>query len=338
MNKHMFDVCIITDRESEALDRYMNENLKNLKVIQCYNFSLKEYYKTNFQMNAKEQLNFESKVQFNVGFYENIIKNSEFIFFDLSIFNVTYIMLHLGMCIGLNKPVYMIDRDGTATRGRFGIGILNKLRTTKVSDEVERKWLISEDLYNSLLNIFYNLPKPSWGYQTTHKITQFVDNDGVRYRKIISPSGTRYIKCIKSDKDEFTRFEMEALVNKEIYESKLVEFKNSDKYCSVVNKERSVFKLWDYATLELNKHKIGSNYFYVAEIEYHDTSKVREIDIPMILNTHKINSKDFYEFTHSKEISNKTLMRLNARSKTKVEEFSNIVNSLCKNCFVKIEK
>ena len=331
-----FDVCIIADRESPKLDSYVYENLKDLKVIQCFNFSLKKYFKTNFKMSLEEELKFESEVSFNVGFYEGIIKNSEFIFFDLSVFNVTYIMLHLGMCIGLNKPVYMIDRDGTATRGRFGVGILNKLKATKVSDEIERKWLISEELYNSLLNISYNLPKPSWRYQTTHKITQFVDDDGVRYRKISSP--TRYIRCIKSDKDNVTRFEMEALVDKETYESKLIEFKNSDKYCSVVNKERSVFKSWDYATLELNKHKIGSNYFYVAEIEYHDISKVREIDIPMILNTHGINSKDFYEFTDSKAISNKTLMRLNARKKTDIEEFSNIVNNLCKNCFVKIEK
>ena len=335
MNDYMFDICIISDRESNMLDRYVDENLKDLRVIQCFNFSLKDYFKTNFDIKPKDKFDFLSKMQFNVGFYETIIKNSEFIFFDLSTFNINYIMLHLGMCIGLNKPIYIIDKDRTATRGRLGIGILNKIKT-KVSDEIERKWLISEELYNSLTNISYELPKPSWSPQGVRKITQFVDNNGVRYRKLTSPA--QFIKCIKSDKSEFTRFEIESLVSKEIYESKLDEFRNSDKYCSVINKERSIFKLWDYATLELNKHKIGSNHFYTAEIEYHEDSKIREIDIPMIIDIHRIQSKDFYEFTDSKEISNKILMKLNARRKTEIEEFSNYVNNLCKDCFVKIEK
>ena len=336
MNNKKFDVCIIADRESPFLDLYVNENLRDLKVIQCFNFSLKRYFKTNFKMTISEELDFESAVKFNVGYYEDIIKNSEFIFFDLSIFNINYIMLHLGMAIGLNKPIHILNRYEDATRGRFGVAIINRLKTTKVSDEIERKWLISEDLYNSLLNISYDSPKPYWVPQTTQKIQQFIDNDGVRYRKVTSP--TRYIKCIKSHKSEVTRFEMESLVDKDIYESKLLEFKNSDKYCSVINKERSIFKIYDYATLELNRHKIGSNYFYVAEIEYNENSKIRGIDIPMILNLHGIESDEFYEFTNLKTISNKTIMKLNNRKKTEVEEFSNYVNGLCENCFVKIEK
>ena len=335
MNNQRFDVCIISDRESPILNMYINENMRDLKVIQCFNFSLKEYFKTNFKMSISKELKFMSDVRFNVGYYEDIIKNSEFIFFDLSVFNVNYIMVHLGIAIGLNKPIYVLDRVEDATRGRFGIGILNKLKTTKASDEIERKWLISEELYNSLLNTAHDLPS-AFVLQGTRKITQFIDDDGVRYRKVTSPN--QYIKCIKSGKSEFTRFEVESLINKEIYDSKLFEFKNSDKYCSVINKERTIFNLWNYATLELNKHKIGSNYFYTAEIEYPDHSRIRMIDIPMILNSHHIESDEFYEFTNSKTISNKVLMKLNARKKTDIEEFSTYVNSLCNNCFVKIEK
>jgi CYTH domain-containing protein len=233
----------------------------------------------------------------------------------------------------MNKPIHIIDTNNSnnVTRGRFGIGIINKLRNTKVSDEVERKWLISEELYNSLLNL-YNYNSDCYN----KKITQFVDDNGVRYRKLSSP--TEYIKCIKSDKSEFTRYEMESLIDKDLYETKLAEFKNSDKYFSLINKERTTIKITNYANLEINRHKIGSNYFYTAEIEYKDYYSARVLDLNDIITDHDIGLNDFYEFTNSKEISNKILMKLNARKKTEIEEFSNYVNSLCKNCFIKIEK
>ena len=53
-----FDICIIADRESEKLDYYVDENLKDLKVIQCYNFSFTKYFKVNYPMSDREELIF----------------------------------------------------------------------------------------------------------------------------------------------------------------------------------------------------------------------------------------------------------------------------------------
>jgi hypothetical protein len=172
----------------------------------------------------------------------------------------------------------------------------------------------------------------------TKKITQFVDDNDIRYRKQSSNDGYQYIKCVKSNKSEFTRYEIESLIDKDLYESKLEEFKNSDKYCSVINKERTTFNIYDCAQLELNKIKIGSNYFYVAEIEYIIDSKVREIDLNYILENVGISNDEYYEFTNSKELTNKTLMKLNTKKKNDIISFSNYVNSLCENCFIKIQK
>ena len=62
------------------------------------------------------------------------------------------------------------------------------------------------------------------------------------------------------------------------------------------------------------------------------------MDLTWILDNIGVTSNEYYEYTNSKEISNKTLMNINARKKTDVEMFSNLGNELCKNCFVKIEK
>ena len=285
MKNKMFDVCIIADRESDRLDSYVYENLRNLKVIQCYNFSLKKYFKTNYHMTIEEQLKFEAEVSFNVGFYDNIIKNSEFVFFDTSVFNINYIMLHLGIAIGLNKPIIMIDKNSDNNRGKFSIGIHNKLNSSWASDEIERKWLISENLYNELINIPQSIQ--DWIPVYTTKISQFIDDNGIRYRKQNASRYPQYIKCVKSDKDEFTRFEIESVIDKTMYENKLAEFKESTKYTSVINKDRFTVNIRD-VVLELNKHKIGSHYFYTAEIEYANKSRIREIDLSTIIKENNI--------------------------------------------------
>ena len=246
-------------------------------------------------------------------------------------------MLHLGIALGLGKSIFIIDKDSNANRGRFSIGIYNKINTF-VNNETERKWLISEDLYNKFIiqQQSFNTDD-NWIPTYSTKISQFIDDNGIRYRKQNSLKNIEYIQCVKSNKGEFTRFEIESIISKDIYEKKLAEFKQSTKYSSVINKDRFRIMIRD-VILELNKHKIGSNYFYTAEIEYSNIGSAYSIDLLTIVNEYKFNSKGFYEFTNSKDLSNKTLMKLNARKKTDIESFSNYVNSLCENCFVKIKK
>lgn len=152
--------------------------------------------------------------------------------------------------------------------------------------EVERKFLISEDLYYKMLELkTNNTPRKSL------YITQTFDNNMVRYRELSNADiygnpiiddedqYSIYIKEIKSNPNLFkqntptsTKIEVGIPISKKSYIAKFKEFKRYHEYERPIKKHRISYSYYDSdidakISIEFDKIKISTHTMYVAEIE-----------------------------------------------------------------------
>lgn len=310
------DICIVSSRPNDKLEKFIENNLKGLTTICVFpNAFDGKYYKLNKVISSEAESEMLREFNFENGYYKSIITNSEFVIFDYTDPNISFMDLHVGIAMGLTKPFFIINSTNVA---RFSYNILSKTSATGTM-EIEKKYLITEDIYEDIIKNGIN------NFQLHDKlsITQFLTDNDVRYRRQISKSqdSTTYIKNIKSNQiTPFSKYEIESFVSENDYETELSNFRKSKVYRNTIRKDRYVFNHNSLGyQLEINKIKVGKKHkFYILEIECANED---------LLNSIQINIPETLNWVETRGSLNKKLMSLNTTNSDEVLNFANSMNT-----------
>lgn len=328
----MEDICIITNKgykipvpKEYVLPTIRNNYTNDEKIIHMNVFDYVTIYLGNNTLSA---CIFENSDNTIMEFNKKKIKNSKFVIMSPE---CAYSYLH-GIALAYNKPIFILPNEYYKSYAN--------LNTAHVGYEIERKWLMSSDIASKILDNSL--------ITSVHEITQFVDNDGVRYRQSIITSNTdhiksiSYVKCIKGDtSDPIIRTEFEACCTEDDYNKAYKRFKSNRQYKNPVKKTRYHIMLGSGDNIELNFIHLGNKNFINLEIEYESLDHAYNDDLSTLLVMNNICTmnnicvtKNIYEFTGNESITNKTLMKLDHKSSMS-KKFCKYVTNCCPGCLIK---
>lgn len=271
--------------------------------------------------------------------YIKNIKNSEVVIYyngENTNFINDYDKILLGVALSLNKPVInFIDDVNYKMLDPSILYMVSKLAKNNSAElECERKFLINDEIFSKFI--------ASFDMSHIYQITQFFDDNGVRYRKTKEGKNTVYDKNMKSNTPfgKACRFEIECNISKKEYDLKKKEFKSSKTYNREINKTRWVYEIDDmygkFIKFEFNEIKIGSRFLYLLEIEV--PSPNAEKEAAQFINSYLHNNKEIIDVTDDNLITHKKLMSLDTKNHKEFLSYVDYVNGLCPNSFVKSVK
>lgn len=366
INKHVDYVIYINHKDDKEFIDYCNKLYPN-KVLKFINVS---------------EMNTEYAQEYVTNNYKDInewIQHSEVVvvYTDNNAPVDSFIM---GICSVYNKPLRTIGDSVFDSQFYVPIGVDDPTdergyRSAYTEYEIENKYLISEELYNKIINAETVNPIS----RTDLDIVQFLDYDDVRYREIITlgydgkldldqeENPPQYIKEIKStisDGEVSVKTETGANVSFRQYVNKFKEFKRWHDYERPIRKRRTCFSIFNdelgFIHFEVNKIKISTHTMYELEIESTIMSRLNEpTDIinkytdrfkgdELLKQCAEALDVELSEGSYSRilpedNITNKRIMNFIMEHKDqenylKFIDFKNYCNSKCKNSVIKTKK